>query len=229
MAGHPPAAGRHGAGRPADLRPRADGRTDPTVQDFLLTNTDQGESTIFSVEANRTWRTGSGRFDAYLGYGHQDVKDVNPGTSSTASSNWDNVAVSDPNDPGLETSNYEIEHRFNGSFQWTKAFFGDYETSIALIGERRSGRPFSYTFGAGSLVWGDPRQDARQRHLFYVPDGDVIFEGACSAAELGVVAGCASVGDFSPASAAATQFAADMDAYIEQQGLEKVARQDHAA
>ena len=207
-------------GRPI-YAPRVDGRTDPTVQDFLLTNTDQGESTIFSVEANKTWRTGSGRFDAYLGYGHQDVKDVNPGTSSTASSNWDNVAVSDPNDPGLETSNYETAHRFNGSFQWTKAFFGDYETSIALIGERRSGRPFSYTFGAGSLVWGDPRQAARQRHLFYVPDGDVIFEGACSAAELGVVAGCASVGDFSSASAAAIQFAADMDAYIEQQGLEK--------
>ena len=38
---------------------------------------------------------------------------------------------------------------------------------------------------------------------------------------MGVVAGCASVGDFSSASAAATQFAADMDAYIEQQDLEK--------
>jgi hypothetical protein len=207
-------------GRPI-YAPRADGRTNPALQDLLLTNTDQGESTIFSVEANKTWRTGTGRFDAYLGYGHQDVKDVNPGTSSTASSNWDNVAVSDPNDPGLETSNYEIEHRFNGSFQWTKALFGDYETSIALIGERRSGRPFSYTFGAGSLVWGDPRQEARQRHLFYVPDGDVIFEGACTAAELGVVAGCAIAGDFSSASAAAAGFAADMDAYIEQQGLEK--------
>ena len=207
-------------GRPI-YAPRPDGRTNPAVQDLLLTNTDQGESSIFSVEANKTWRRGSGRFDAYLGYGHQDVKDVNPGTSSTASSNWDNVAVSDPNDPGLKTSNYEIEHRFNGTFQWTKAFFGDYETSIALIGERRSGRPFSYTFGAGSLVWGDPRQEARQRHLFYVPDGDVIFEGSCSAAELGVVAGCAIVGDFSSASAAAAQFAADMDAYIEQQGLEK--------
>jgi hypothetical protein len=207
-------------GRPI-YAPRADGRTNPALQDLLLTNTDQGESTIFSVEANKTWRTGTGRFDAYLGYGHQDVKDVNPGTSSTASSNWDNVAVSDPNDPGLETSNYEIEHRFNGSFQWTKALFGDYETSIALIGERRSGRPFSYTFGASSLVWGDPRQEARQRHLFYVPDGDVIFEGACTAAELGVVAGCAIAGDFSSASAAAAGFAADMDAYIEQQGLEK--------
>jgi hypothetical protein len=207
-------------GRPI-YAPRDDGRSNPFLQDFLLTNTAEGEGRVFTIEFSKTWRLGAGRFDAYLGYGNQDVRDVNPGTSSTASSNWDNVAVSDPNDPGLETSNYEIEHRFNGSVHWTKALFGEYETSIALIGERRSGRPYSYTFGAGSPVWGDPRQAARQRHLFYVPDGDVIFEGACTAAEVGVVAGCANAGDFTSNNAAAAQFAADMDAYIEEQGLEK--------
>ncbi len=207
-------------GRPI-YGPRPDGRSSSSIQDFLLTNTDEGEQTVLTLEASKTWRTGAGRFDAYLGYGYQDVKDVNPGTSSTASSNWDNVAVSDPNDPGLETSNYEIEHRFSGSFAWRKAFFGDYETSVALIGERRSGRPFSYTFGSGTQIFGDPRQGSRQRQLFYVPDGDVIFEGACSAAELGSVAGCAVAGDFSASSAAAAQFATDMEAYIEQQGLGK--------
>ena len=207
-------------GRPI-YAPRDDGRSNPLLQDFLLTNTGEGEGRVFTIEFSKTWRTGAGRFDAYLGYGNQDVKDVNPGTSSTASSNWDNVAVADPNDPGLETSNYEIEHRFNGSIHWTKALFGEYETSIALIGERRSGRPYSYTFGAGSPVWGDPRQAARQRHLFYVPDGDVIFEGACSAAEVGVVAGCTDEGVFTSNNAAAAQFAADMDAYIEEQGLDK--------
>ena len=207
-------------GRPI-YGPRPDGRSSSSIQDLMLTNTSQGESTIFTVEASKTWRTGAGRFDAYLGYGNQNVKDVNPGTSSTASSNWDNVAVSDPNDPGLETSNYEIQHRFSGSFQWRKAFFGDYETSVALIGERRSGRPYSYTFGADSQVWGDPRQRSRQRHLFYVPDGDVIFEGACAAAEVNVVAGCASVDVFAAGTAAAAQFAADMETYIDEQGLEK--------
>ncbi len=207
-------------GRPI-YGPRPDGRSSSSIQDFLLTNTREGEQTVFSIDASKTWRTSTGRFDAYLGYGHQDVKDVNPGTSSTASSNWDNVAVSDPNDPGLETSNYEIEHRFTSSFAWRKAFFGDYETSIALIGERRSGRPYSYTFGAGSLIWGDPRQASRQRHLFYVPDGDVIFEGACTAGEVGVVAGCAAEGAFSAASAAAAQFATDMNTYVEEQGLAK--------
>ena len=69
-----------------------------------LTNTDEGKSTVWTVDFSKTWRTASGRFDAYFGYGHQDVEDVNPGTSSTASSNWDNVAVSDPNDPGLATN-----------------------------------------------------------------------------------------------------------------------------
>jgi outer membrane receptor for ferrienterochelin and colicin len=208
-------------GRPI-YAPSADGRSSSSVQDLLLTNTSEGEGTVFTIDASKTWRTGAGRFDAYLAYGYQDIKDVNPGTSSTASSNWDNVAVSDPNDPGLETSNYEIEHMFKGAFTWRKAFFGDYETSVSLVGERRAGRPYSYTFGSGSPVWGDPRQGARQRHLFYVPDGDVIFEGLCSDADVtGGVAGCASNTSFSSANAAAAQFASNMEAYIEQQGLGK--------
>jgi hypothetical protein len=210
-------------GRPI-YGPRPDGRSNSSIQDFLLTNTDQGEQTVLSIDASKTWRTAAGRFDAYLGYANQDVKDVNPGTSSTASSNWDNVAVSDPNDPGLATSNYEIQHRFSGSFAWRKAFFGEYQTSVALIGERRSGRPYSYTFGSASTIFGDPRQEARQRHLFYVPDGDVIFEGACTAAEStgpGAVPGCTAEGVFSANSAAAAQFEADMDAYVEDQGLSR--------
>jgi hypothetical protein len=216
-------------GRPI-YGPRLDGHVNLLDQDLLLTNTDEGEQTIFSIDASKTWRTGSGRFDAYLGYGYQDVKDVNPGTSSQASSNWDNVAVSDPNDPGLETSNYEIEHRFTGSFQWRKAIFGDFETGISLIGERRSGRPYSYTFSSPvqGAIWGDPRQGgiARQRQLFYVPDGDVIFEGRCTQAEAdGGVAGCVVLPDdslsFSASSAAAAQFVSEMEAYIERQGLEK--------
>ena len=179
-------------GRPI-YGPRPDGRADAKIQDFLLTNTHEGESTVYSIDASKTWRTGAGRFDAYLGYANQDVKDVNPGTSSTASSNWDNVAVSDPNNPRASTSNYEIEHRFVGTFEWTHAFFRDGDTRLGLFGELRSGRPYSYTFGGGTpqAVWGDPRQAARQRQLFYVPDGDVIFEAPCSGADVAAdLAGC---------------------------------------
>ncbi|MFZ2509098.1 MAG: TonB-dependent receptor [Steroidobacteraceae bacterium] len=183
----------------------------PSGQDLLLTNTHQGEGTVFATDFSKTWRTRAGRFDAYFGYGHQDIKDVNSGTSSTARSNWDSFAVADPNNPGLETSNYEIEHQFKGLFSWRKAFFGDNETSVAVVAERRSGRPFSYTFGAGTSVFGDPRQSARQRLLFYVPGeagtaADVIYEALVG----GVVD-----------AAASAQFRSDTDAFIQSQELER--------
>ena len=213
-------------GRPR-YSPAVGGRTSPTIQDFLLTNTSGGDGEVYSVDFTKTWRTGAGRFDAYLGYGYQNVHDVNPGTSSTASSNWDRLAVADPNNPKLSTSNYEIEHQIKGQFTWRKAFFGDYETGIALVGERRSGRPYSFTFGGGTpqSVWGDPRQAARQHHLFYVPDGDVIFESMCTTADVGpvggppVVPGCTSTAIVNPARSA--QFASDTEAYVQRFGLDK--------
>ncbi|HEY7753139.1 MAG TPA: carboxypeptidase regulatory-like domain-containing protein [Steroidobacteraceae bacterium] len=215
-------------GRPVYGPQPGDTRT-ASIQDFLLTNTSEGEGTVFTVDFAKTWRTRAGRFDAYLAYGYQDVKDTNPGTSSTASSNWDNLATEDPNHPALSTSNYEIEHQFKGAFTWRKAFFGDYETSIALVGERRSGRPFSYTFGTGTpaSVWGDQRQDDRGRQLFYVPASptDVIYEARCSTAQTAIPAnncvGTTTAGFWSSIIPEAATFRDATEAYIVNQGLEK--------
>jgi len=166
-------------GRPIYSRQSQGGRSSG-AQDLVLDNTDEGESVVFTVDLSKTWDTAAGTFDLYAGYGHQNVKDVNPGTSSTARSNWDNVAVSDLNDPDLATSNYEIAHRFTMALNWRKAFFKDAFTTAGLFLERRSGRPFSYTFASGTSgsVFGDPRQNSRQRQLFYVPSGpdDVILQ-----------------------------------------------------
>ena len=228
-------AGTAPDGRPrytvrADTLPCNPGQTPPCNrplgQDLLLTNTRQGSGTVFATDFSKTWRTRAGRFDAYLGYGHQEIEDVNSGTSSTARSNWDSLAVADPNNPELATSNYEIEHLIKGLFSWRKTVFGDSETGMSVVAERRSGRPFSYTFGADTTVFGDPRQSARQRDLFYVPavagsPGAVIYEGQCAAAEVGIVAGCTSTDSFSPASAAAAAFEAATEAFIESEGLER--------
>jgi hypothetical protein len=208
----------------ADESPCNPGQTPPCVrpsgQDLLLTNTSGGDGTVFAIDFAKTWRTGAGRFDAYLGYGYQDIHDVNSGTSSTASSNWDSYATADPNDPELETSNYEMQHQFKGAFTWRKAFFGDYETSVALVGARRSGRGYSFTFGAGSSVFGDPRQGARQRALFYVPDGDVIYEAFCTSAD--VTADPGTCPDTTTISAArSAQFGSDVDAFAQRHGLER--------
>jgi outer membrane receptor for ferrienterochelin and colicin len=138
------------------------------VQDILLTNTSKGRSTIFTIDLSKNWQTVAGDVGMYVGYGHQDVTDVNPGTSSIASSNWKYLATDDINNPGAATSNYEIEHRFTLALNWKKAFFGDAYTSAALFIDRRSGRHYSYTYGRGTNAFGDP-QSYYQRNLFYVP------------------------------------------------------------
>jgi hypothetical protein len=137
--------------------------------DMLLTNTDKGRGWVASIQLGKEWDTTVGRFNLELGYTWQDIIDVNSGTSSIALSNWDNLATDNINNPRPATSNYEIKHNGVMAAQWTEEFWGDYETSISLFGQARSGRPYSYTFAGNSAVFGDPRQGARQRQLFYVP------------------------------------------------------------
>ncbi len=155
-------------------------------QDFILSNTDRGSQLSISFDAEKSWTTRSGTYDLSVGYGFQDADDVNPGTSTTASSNWDNIATSDPNDLSLAVSNYEIKHRATMQLTWRKPFFGEYETRATLYFERRSGRPYSYTFGRGTTIFGDPRQAARERQLFYVPRDatDVTVAGGLTYAAL---------------------------------------------
>jgi hypothetical protein len=165
----------------------ASGARSTSVNDLLLTNTDRGSSLVATLDAAKSWQTRAGRIDLTAAYAYTDARDVNPGTSSTALSNWDNVAVADPNHPGASTSNYGTRHRFVLNLAWQKAFFGGYASSAGLYLERRSGQPFSYTFGNQSSVFGDPRQRARQRDLFYVPKdaSDVEFAaGGLTWAEL---------------------------------------------
>jgi hypothetical protein len=149
-----------------------DGRpiyTGPSQNDLVVFNTADGESTVFSFDVSKTWRSSAGRFDVYLGYAYTDASDVHPATSSTAFSNWGRVARTDPNNPVLATSNYETRHRFPLSVTWRKAFFGDYESGVSLFVERRSGRPYSVTFGGGSTGFGDPTQSTEFGQLLFIP------------------------------------------------------------
>ncbi len=154
--------------------------------DMMLTNTDGGRGWVASFQVAKDWDTDSGRFTVELGYTWQDITDVNSGTSSVALSNWDNLATDNINDPKAATSNYEIKHNAVVATNWSKAFWGDYETSVGLFGQARTGRPFSYTFAGNSAVFGDPRQGARQRQLFYVPKdaNDVNLAGGLTYAVL---------------------------------------------
>jgi hypothetical protein len=79
-------------------------------------------------------------------YTYTESEDGNPMTSSQPDSSYVRFASADHNNPVLATSDYEIRHKFTVNANYTRAFFGDNETSINVFAQRRSGLPFSYVY-----------------------------------------------------------------------------------
>ncbi len=146
------------AGTYADGRPIYGG----SGTDLLLTQADEGEGKIVTMTLAQDYDNGLGWT---FGYAHQDVTDISPMTSSTASSNFQNVAVFDTNNPTAARSNYEITDRFTLEFNWRKEFVKGLETRFTLFGEHRSGFPYSFTMNGANA----PGFDAT-RSLLYVPN-----------------------------------------------------------
>ena len=144
-------------------------------QDLILDNVrgSDGDAQVFSISLSKSHEIG---IDWSLAYAYTDATDVSPMTSSTAGSNFGNVALTDPNNPRRATSNYLIPHRFTGRLSFRKDFFGDNLTKITLYGSANEGRPYSYVFNTGQ-AFGD--SSFTRRHLLYVPTGpndpNVIF------------------------------------------------------
>lgn len=139
-------------------------------QDWMLTNVkgDSGDSTVLSLSVDKSWDFG---LDAALGYAYVDASEVSPMTSSVAYSNYNYIATSDPQDPGVATSNYEIPNRFTLKMDYKHSFFGNYDTKFTLYGTYNEGRPYSYTFSSAvNSGLGDSSSQGRQ--LLYVPTGE---------------------------------------------------------
>jgi hypothetical protein len=113
---------------------------------------------------------------AQLGYAWTQGEDIAPMTSSTAFSNYDNVALLDINNPGVANSNWVVPQRITLNLFYAHTFFGDNETRISLQGFSAEGQPQSYVMNGGDLE-GD---GFFGRHLLYVPTGpsdpNVVFD-----------------------------------------------------
>ncbi len=147
-------------------------------QDFILTNNEGGKQKVFSAALSKDYEfSGGARANWALAYAYTDAKDRNPMTSSVAFSNFVNFSTSDPNNPGLYNSNYEVPHRFTVRAGFDFPIFSDYYTSIDLFGVISQSRPYSFNFVGGGDLFGDTLDD---RHLLYVPTGpsdpNVIFD-----------------------------------------------------
>ncbi|TQV76729.1 hypothetical protein FLL45_01875 [Aliikangiella marina] len=113
--------------------------------DLMLTNTDvDGRSNIFLTSLDMNWDNG---WSVNASYTNQDITEVNPGTSSTARSNYrfsDGINRNVPRDQ-LGVAAFEIEHRFVLNVGYNTELFDGYETNINLFAERRSGVPVTHT------------------------------------------------------------------------------------
>ncbi len=142
---------------------KAGGKTDLGV-----TNADGGDSLVFSTKFTADLNNG---FSMSAAYTYTDANDVNPGTSSTATSNYGKFATADIQNPGVATSNYETKHRVVLQTSFRTEFYEGLESRFSLLFFAQSGTPFSYTFfgDRNNPRFGDS-QAKRHRQLFYVPN-----------------------------------------------------------
>jgi hypothetical protein len=145
--------------------------------DLILTNVsgDDGDSLALSLGLSKQFDNG---FDVNLGYAFVRSTDVNPMTSSVAGSNYGNIAVSDPLNPGVETSNYEIPHRFTLNVGYETELFTGYSTRLNVFASANEGQPYSYTFSRSDSAFGDSSFFSNGRQLLYIPavnDPNVIY------------------------------------------------------
>jgi hypothetical protein len=136
-------------------------------QDFILTNVsgNDGDSDVWSLALSKSYDWG---LDWTFGYAYTESSEGSPMTSSVAFSNYANISVSDPNDPQISRSNYNVPNRFTFRANFRRAFFGDYQTKFTLFGRVNEGVPFSAVYTNAGDLFGDTLDF---RHLLYVPDG----------------------------------------------------------
>ncbi len=151
--------------------------------DLGVVNVNGGKSTVFAVSLAKKYDNGVA-FN--VSYAYTDSKDVNPGTSSTATSNYGKFATADIQNPVEATSNYQTKHRIVLRLNYRTEIIRDLESRFGLLFFAQSGRPFSYTFNGDrrNTPFGDS-QAKRDRQLFYVPNSaDEVGLGAADWAEL---------------------------------------------
>ncbi len=140
---------------------------------YYLTNTNKGDALNATLKAELPY--GSQPIWGIAAYTYGESNVVNDGTSSRAVSNWQFTEALDPNNVGLSTSDYQIEHRvmFNLNYEFNRN--SRWSTTVSAFWNHQSGRPYMsiYAFSFGSI-----NQDFyTSNDPIYVPSGanDVVI------------------------------------------------------
>jgi outer membrane receptor for ferrienterochelin and colicin len=151
-----------------DGRPRYDASAGSNA-DLQLRNTKDGWNYAFSFGVYKDFDFG---LDLGLSYTRTRANDVLSNPNGSTSNGGYGSATLDPNNAESGRSTLEIKDNFKLRLGYSNAFFGDYKTRIDLFGERRSGRPFTYTFRDSSTQARSPVFGTilNGRYQIYVPD-----------------------------------------------------------
>jgi hypothetical protein len=165
-------SGACASGLPGGQRTRAQSNAD--FGNVLLAKpTSGGGGNAITLSLSQPARDGLGWMVAHT---RTSAKDVNPLTSSVSNSNWQNRNIFNPNEDVLQNSNYLIRDRISANINWSKPLIGKYRTTLGLVYEGRSGKPYSWTFANDMNGDGIGGND-----LMYIPSapgsGEVTFRG----------------------------------------------------
>ncbi len=130
-----------------------------------LTNTDKGGSQSYTLQLARPMKNGW----AYsVGYTHTHATEVQPLTSSVASSNFTSRATYNPNDATAVNSAYAVPNKVTAMLTRQLHLFKEKNsaTRITAVYRAQAGHPFSWVFS------GDANGDSTSGNdSFYVPAG----------------------------------------------------------
>lgn len=160
-------------------------------QDILLTNVagPSGNTDVVSLQLAKRWDyevpgLGDGAFNLNIGYAYTDVTDVNPQTSSTATSNFEEVATAALNNSRVATASSFSRNTVTLSARLEQDFIADLTSAISVRYRGRSGQNFSFAFDSGGNDFGD--SDNEDRNLLFIPElGDPNVTFATPADEAG--------------------------------------------
>ncbi len=136
-----------------------------TLGVYELTNTNKGGSQAYTLQIARPMKNGWAVSAAYT---HTHATEVQPLTSSVASSNFNNRAIINPNEPAARNSSYVIPDKFVVSASREFHFVQDkgYVTRVTAVYRAQTGHAYSWVFS------GDANNDSQSGNdAFYVPNG----------------------------------------------------------
>lgn len=132
---------------------------------YLLDNTNRGYRYNATFQLQKRF---TGGLNTSVAYTYGKSKEINSGSSSTASSNFAfNQVAYDPNNPELGYSRNDQRHRVIGTTGYTFNYAGGaMATTFTAFYEGLSGQPLTYIYGQGRDVNNDGNNS---NDLLYVP------------------------------------------------------------